>query len=84
MTTCGFEKNGNRRSFGWDMRAFQRPRNLSERTIYHTGWTGQTICADPENGFAAVVLTSRTGNHDEAILGRARIIEALYDCSENF
>ncbi len=77
LTTCGFEKNGDRRSFGWDMRESQRPRNLSPRTIYHTGWSGQTICADPESGFAAVVLTSRTGDHNEAILGRARIIEKL-------
>ena len=78
MLTCGFEKDGNRRSFGWDMRACNRPRNLSERTIYHTGWTGQTICVDPEHDFAAVVLTSRTGAHDVAIQGRARIIEKLY------
>ena len=77
ILTCGFEKDGNRRSFGWDMRASNRPRNLSEKTIYHTGFTGQTICVDPEYDFAAVVLTSRTGAHDEAIQGRARIIEKL-------
>ncbi len=84
ISTCGFGKNGNRRSFGWDMRESQRPRNLSEKTIYHTGWTGQTICVDPENHFAAVVLTSRTGAHDKAILGRARIIEELRACSKSF
>lgn len=78
ISSCGFDKNGDRRSFGWDMRAFQRPRGLSDRTIYHTGYTGQTVCVDPENGFAAVVLTSRTGDHEEAIRGRMRIIEALY------
>ena len=78
ILTCGYDKNGGRRSFGWDMRAKNRPRNLSEKTIYHTGWTGQTICADPENHFAAVVLSSRTGGHDEAIQGRARIIEKLF------
>ena len=77
ILTCGFEKDGNRRSFGWDMRASNRPRNLSEKTIYHTGFTGQTICVDPEYDFAAVVLTSRTGAHDETIQGRARIIEKL-------
>ena len=43
-----------------------------------TGFTGQTICADPENHFGAVVLSSRTGGHDEAIRGRARIIEKLF------
>lgn len=60
------------------MRTKNRPRNLSEKTIYHTGFTGQTICADPENHFGAVVLSSRTGGHDEAIRGRARIIEKLF------
>lgn len=75
---CGFGKEGNRRSFGWDMRARNRPRNLSEQTIYHTGFTGQTILADPENHYAALVLSSRTGGHDEAIRGRARIIEKLF------
>ena len=78
ILTCGYDQNGGRRSFGWDMRAKNRPRNLSEKTIYHTGFTGQTICADPENHFGAVVLSSRTGGHDEAIRGRARIIEKLF------
>ena len=78
ILTCGYDKNGNRRSFGWDMRESRRPRNLSEKTICHTGWTGQTICADPENHFGAVVLSSRTGGHDEAIRGRNLIIEKLF------
>ena len=78
--TCGFEKDGNRRSFGWDMRACNRPGNLSDKTIYHTGFTGQTICIDPENRFAALVLTSRTGGHDEAIQGRALLIEKMFSC----
>ena len=60
------------------MRARNRPRNLSERTIYHTGFTGQTIFADPENDYAALVLSSLTGGHDEAIRGRTRIIEKLF------
>lgn len=77
ISTCGFEKNSARRSFGWDMRAAHRPSGLSEQTIFHTGFTGQTICVDPESDFAAVVLTSRTGDHEEAIRGRMRIIEAL-------
>lgn len=78
ILTCGYDTNGDRRSFGWDMRAKNRPRNLSEKTIYHTGWTGQTVCVDPENHFGAIVLTSRTGGHGEAIQGRARIIEKLF------
>lgn len=77
ITTCRFEKNGTRRSFGWDMSVDHRPWNLSDKTIFHSGWTGQSICVDPEKGFAAVVLTSRTGDWDEAYAGRVRIIEKL-------
>ena len=79
--TCGFDKGGGCRSFGWDMRGRNRPANFSERTIYHTGFTGQTVFVDPENDFAAVVLSSRTGGHDEAIRGRARIAEKLLACT---
>ena len=77
ITTCAYEKDGQRRSFGWDMSAHHRARNLSERTILHSGWTGQSICADPDSGFSAVVLTSRTGDWDDAYVGRVRIIEKL-------
>ncbi len=79
ITTCGFEKDGARRSFGWDMSAGHRPRNLSDKTIFHSGWTGQSICIDPEKRFATVVLTSRTGDWDKSYDGRVRIIEKLYD-----
>jgi CubicO group peptidase (beta-lactamase class C family) len=76
--TCGFEKQGDRRSFGWDMTDAKRPQGLSRRTIFHSGWTGQTLCVDPENDFAAVVLTSRTTDDWQAGFdGRNRVIEAL-------
>lgn len=77
--TCAFEKQGARRSFGWDMTDTKRPKGLSRRTIFHSGWTGQTICVDPENDFAAVVLTSRMGDWQAAYDGRNRMIEALTD-----
>ncbi len=79
ITTCGFEKDGARRSFGWDMTDSKRPKNLSRSAIFHSGWTGQTICVDPANDFAAVVLTSRTGDWQEAYDGRCRIIQELFD-----
>ena len=78
LFTPAFDKNGDRRSFGWDMSPRTRPEGLSDKTILHSGWTGQTICVDPENNFAAVVLTSRTGNHGEAMKGRAKIISILF------
>ncbi|MFR6034077.1 MAG: serine hydrolase [Bacilli bacterium] len=81
ITTCyspGFDKGGQRRSFGWDMSAWSRPDGLSDKTILHSGWTGQTVCVDPENRFVAVVLSSRTGDHEKARQGRARIISAMF------
>lgn len=78
LFSCGYAKNGDRRSFGWDMRESCRPRGLSEQAVFHSGFTGQTVCIDPDNGFAAVVLTSRTGDWQEAYDGRSRIIEKMF------
>lgn len=72
-----FEKNGDRRSFGFDMGDKLRPEGYSRATIFHSGWTGQTIAVDPERGFCGVVLTNRTGDHDEGARGRARVLSLL-------
>jgi CubicO group peptidase (beta-lactamase class C family) len=75
--TCGFEKQGARRSFGWDMTDAKRPKGLSRQAIFHSGFTGQTLCVDPDNDFGVVVLTSRTGDWQAGFDGRNRVIEAL-------
>ena len=72
-----FEKGGARRSFGFDMSADLRPAGLSDRTIYHSGWTGQTICIDPETGFGGVLLTARCGDHARAKVRRRDELAAL-------
>lgn len=77
ISSCGYAKKGARRSFGWDMSVEHRPRHCSDSAIYHSGWTGQSICVDPQDGFSAVVLTSRQGDWQEAYQGRVRIIEML-------
>lgn len=74
LYTCGWDDGTNRRAFGWDMSAGTRPPGLSDKAISHTGYTGQTICVDPETGFKGVVLTVRTGDHGAAIQGRRRIL----------
>lgn len=78
VMTCAFEQGETRRSFGWDMGAAGRPKGLSDRAVFHTGFTGQTMLADPGRDFSAVVLTSRTGDWAEARAGRIRILEKLY------
>ncbi len=65
------------RSFGWDMSPACIPAGLSKRTIYHTGWTGQSIFVDPMTGICGAVFTSRKGDWDEAKNGRKRIMEAI-------
>lgn len=77
MLTPEFSAGEKIRSFGWDMSADGIPSTLSPRTIHHTGWTGQSIFVDPETGICGAVLTSRTGNWQEAKTGRLRIMDAM-------
>ena len=49
---------------------------LSPRTIHHSGYTGQSICVDPETGFAGVVLTVRSAG-EGTFMGRLRILSLL-------
>lgn len=67
-----------RRSFGWIVSDEFKPEGFSERTIYHSGWSGQTIFMDIEKQFYAVVLTTRTLNeYERARRGRFKIIGEL-------
>ena len=78
MHTPLVDVEGQRRSFGWDMTGQKCPKGFSPKTILHTGFTGQSVCIDPENGFAGVVLTNRcTDNWNAANEGRNRILAAL-------
>ncbi len=53
-------------------------RRILPQDNVHTGFTGQTVAVDPENGFAGVVLTNRLGDHAQAMDGRRRILRALF------
>ena len=77
MLTCVADGGDARRSFGWDMRASRRPSCCSDRTILHTGSTGQTLVIDPMRNRACVLLTARRGGHDEAIVGRRQVCDIL-------
>jgi len=59
------------------MCAEKRPQGLSDRTIYHSGWSGQTIAIDPGTGFCGVCLTARAGDHGVCIRGRMEILSLL-------
>ena len=49
----------------------------SARAVRHSGFTGQTVIADPDRAFAAVVLTSRNCDHRVGVRHRNRILSAL-------
>lgn len=69
-----------RRSFGWIVADEWKPAGFSDQTIYHSGWSGQTVFLDLEKQFYAVVLTTRTLNeYERARAGRFRIIGSLFD-----
>lgn len=78
ITTCQFQDGKVKRSFGWDMSKKNIPATLrGEHAISHSGWTGQTIFANPDTGKSAVVLTSRKCKWAEAMEGRERIAALL-------
>ena len=77
LYTCCYEGNGDRRSFGWDMRASETPKGWSARTISHGGFTGNTLAIDPENGYAGVVLTNRRGDWGKGYEGRRRLLSLM-------
>ena len=70
------------RTFGWDIRADVLPARLSSSTIHHTGWTGQSLFADPETGICGVVLTSRTGDWNVAKSARCHIMDLMIQAAK--
>lgn len=64
-------------SAGWDMSEEFRPSGLSAATVYHSGWTGQTVWIDPEKQLYVIVLTNRIGDWMEAKKHRLQLAEAV-------
>ena len=88
LYTPTFDNATGRRSWGWDMGPKARPDGWSAASIFHSGFSGQTIAIDPggarscatanpDAGFAGVVLTSRTAEHGTGIICRKRVLTIL-------
>ena len=77
LYTPTFDNATGRRSWGWDMGPKARPAGWSAASIFHSGFSGQTIAIDPEAGFGGVVLTSRTAEHGTGIICRKRVLSIL-------
>ena len=82
FTPC-FEKDGVRRTFGWDMAAensgtcMTTAMGFTEQAIAHSGWTGPAIVVDPGLGNAAVFLGNKTGEYTESKVGRMTVLAKL-------
>ena len=79
LYTPTFDNATGRRSWGWDMGPKARPDGWSAASIFHSGFSGQTVAIDPAAGFAGVVLTSRTSEHGTGIICRKRVLTILKD-----
>ena len=77
LYTPTFDNATGRRSWGWDMGTKARPDGWSAASIFHSGFSGQTIAIDPEADFGGVVLTSRTAEHGTGIICRKRVLTIL-------
>ncbi len=62
-------------SIGWDMMPDMIPAGLSPETVFHNGWTGQTLWIDPGTMRFVIVLTNRMKPWDRAKFGRKAIAE---------
>lgn len=60
-------------SFGWNMNPAFHPHWMSESTIYHSGWTGNTVWIDTECKTWFVILSARYGDYTKAKQKRLEI-----------
>ena len=87
MFTPCFEKDGIRRTFGWDMTApasssnFYLHTGFSSRAIAHSGWTGPVIAVDPEFDFAGVVLGGQIAGKAKTMDARVRLLQLMAGCN---
>ena len=54
------------RSFGWMYATADLPAELSGTSLFHTGWSGQTVLFDVKRRRYAIVLTTRCGDYTRA------------------
>ena len=64
-------------SIGWDKMPDMIPAGLSDQTVFHNGWTGQTLWIDPGTERFVMVLTNRMKAWDRAKFGRKEIAEEI-------
>ena len=65
------------RSFGWQSSGKDLPEALFGTSLFHSGWSGQTVLFDLKRRRYAVVLTTRCGDYSRAKRERFAAIAAL-------
>ena len=65
------------RSFGWQSFSENLPVELFGTSLFHSGWSGQTVLFDLKRRRYAVVLTTRCGDYHRAKRERFAAIAAL-------
>ena len=54
------------RTFGWQSASANLPAELFGTSLFHSGWSGQTVLFDQKRRRYAIVLTTRCGDYDRA------------------
>lgn len=65
------------RSFGWQFAAEYLPEALFGTSLFHSGWSGQTVLFDFTGKRYAIILTTRCGDYDRAKRERFDAIAAI-------
>ena len=65
------------RSFGWQSFSENLPVELFGTSLFHSGWSGQTVLFDVKRRRYAIVLTTRCGDYNRAKRERFAAIAAL-------
>ncbi len=68
-------------AFGWRVDPKFNPPSLSQATMSHTGWAGNSLWIDPAGQRYVVVLTNRAGDHDKASQARLDLAEKVLSLS---
>ena len=64
-------------TFGWRVNSEFNPSLLSEATMSHTGWTGNSVWIDPLQQRYVIILTNRSGDHGKATRARTQLANCL-------
>ncbi len=78
---CAFNYDGYRR-FGWSIYEKYLNREMFGTSLFHSGWSGQTVLFDMSRNMYGCVLTTRIGDYERAKYNRHNILHKLWEMAE--